>query len=91
MSPFVKGPEKGSSASNTAVIILTIKKLKRGYYKGNFELITTTPRELAPGTITKTMIACIEKAIQEQPSNYLWSHRRWKWEFDESKYGKLVV
>jgi KDO2-lipid IV(A) lauroyltransferase len=54
-------------------------------------LLTTEPRTLTQGEITKQMIAFIEDTIRKHPSNYLWSHRRWKWEFDEKKYGKMVV
>jgi KDO2-lipid IV(A) lauroyltransferase len=29
--------------------------------------------------------------VRKKPANYLWSHRRWKWEFDPEKHGDLIV
>ncbi|MGI8952156.1 MAG: lysophospholipid acyltransferase family protein [Chitinophagaceae bacterium] len=89
--PFVKGPEKGAKLNNTAVVMCSLKKIKRGYYNCEFSLLTTEPRSLPEGEITKKMIAFIEDSIRKNPSNYLWSHRRWRWQFDEKKYGHLVI
>lgn len=91
MAPFYNGPEKGAVRMNTAVVMMNYYKVKRGYYKIDFTLLTTTPKELPSGTITKELIEFIEARVKERPANYLWSHRRWKWEFDESKYGHLVI
>lgn len=91
MTPIVKGPERGAKISDTAIVMCNFLKVKRGFYKTHLELLTTDARSLQQGEITKAMIAFIEKTIREQPANYLWSHRRWKWEYDETKYGKLVI
>ena len=91
MAPFVKGPDKGAKNSNTAVVMLTFYKVKRGYYNASFELLTTTPKEMPDGEITKRLIHYIENSIKEHPANYLWTHRRWKWEFDQEKHGHLVI
>jgi KDO2-lipid IV(A) lauroyltransferase len=66
-------------------------KLKRGYYHTELVLLTTEPRSLPQGQITKSMMNFIEDSIRKQPANYLWSHRRWKYEFDAEKYAKMVV
>ena len=76
---------------NTAVVMMNYYKVKRGYYKIDFTVLTTTPEELPSGAITKKLIEFIEARIKERPANYLWSHRRWKWEFEEEKYGHLVI
>jgi KDO2-lipid IV(A) lauroyltransferase len=91
LTPFVTGPEKGAKANNTPVIFADFYRIKRGYYHMQFELITDTPREFAEGQLTKVFASYVEKTIRQRPSNYLWSHRRWKWEFDQEKYGHLVV
>ncbi len=91
LAPFVKGPEKGAVRQNTAVVMMDYYKVKRGYYKMECTLLTTTPKELPEGEITKKLIEFIETAIRKRPANYLWSHRRWKFEFDQEKYGKLVI
>ncbi len=91
MTPIVKGPERNARISNTAVVMVNFYRVKRGYYNCEFEVMTTEPRELPHGEITRRMMQFVERAICEHPSCYLWSHRRWKWQFDEAKYGKMVV
>jgi len=91
MTPFVKGPEKGARSLNTAVIMLDFYKVKRGYYRVDATLLTTTPNELPEGAITKELIQFIEACIRRRPANYLWSHRRWKHSFDPEKHGKMVL
>ena len=90
-APFVKGLEKGARLNNTAIIYGNFFKIKRGYYKLDLKLMTTEPNQYPEGAITKMMIKEVEASVKKNPANYLWSHRRWKHEFDEEKYGKLVV
>ncbi len=91
LTPFVTGPEKGAREKNLAVIFGHFYKIKRGYYHIQLEVVTMTPLAYEPGQLTQLFANHVEKAIRLKPSNYLWSHRRWKWEFDEEKYGHLVV
>ncbi len=91
LTPFVKGPEKGAQSLNCSVVFCSFYKLKRGYYKMEFSLLTTTPREMKEGEITKRFIVYLEDYIREHPSNYLWSHRRWKRQFNEKEHGHLVI
>jgi len=91
LTPIVKGPEKGARINRTAVVMCNFYPVKRGYYNMHFELLTTNPRSLPDGEITKKMLAYIEDAIRKHPSCYLWSHKRWKWQFDEEKHRKLVI
>jgi KDO2-lipid IV(A) lauroyltransferase len=91
MVPIVKGPERGAKVADTAIVMCNFYKIKRGYYRSEMELLTTEPRSLPHGEITKKMVAFVEDAIRKHPANYLWSHRRWKWIFDEEKHGKFAV
>jgi len=91
LTPIVKGPEKGAKINRAAVVMAKFYPVKRGHYQIHFELLTTQPRSLPDGEITKKMLQFIEQAIREHPSCYLWSHKRWKWQFDEEKHRKLVV
>jgi KDO2-lipid IV(A) lauroyltransferase len=88
---FVKGPERNARMGNEIVVLTNFYKVKRGYYHSEFEILTTEPRNLPEGEITRQMVAFIERCIRKRPANYLWSHRRWKWEFDEEKFGDNVV
>lgn len=90
-TPIVRGPEKGAIINNATVLMSRFYKVKRGYYASELKLLTNDPRSLPEGEITKRMIAYIEESIHKDPANYLWSHRRWKREFDEAQYGHLVI
>jgi KDO2-lipid IV(A) lauroyltransferase len=87
-TPIVKGPEKGAVLNNTAIILTTITKIKRGYYHSEGFLYTTTPRELPEGEITSSMLRFIEEELKKNPSNYLWSHNRWKHDYEKYMAGK---
>lgn len=91
MTPFVNGPEKGAKLKNTAIVFGNFYKLKRGYYQCDLKLYTTEPTSLPEGQITKDYRDFIENCIKERPANYLWSHRRWKWEFDAATHGDKVI
>ncbi len=89
MATFVQGPERTAHTNNAVVTMGIIKKIKRGYYHSEAVLLTTDPKSLPKGEITKQMALFMENCIREQPANYLWSHRRWKWEWDAEKYKAL--
>ncbi|HVX51672.1 MAG TPA: hypothetical protein VHB48_16040 [Chitinophagaceae bacterium] len=91
LTPIVKGPEKGAKINRTAIVMCSFYQVKRGFYQINFELLTTNPRSLPDGEITKKMIAFIEESIRQHPSCYLWSHKRWKWQFNPEKHSKLII
>lgn len=91
MTPIVTGPEKGSRIHDTAVVMAGFTRIKRGYYQSEITLLTTEPRSLPPGEITRKMMEYVEATIRKYPANYLWSHRRWKWEFDENKHKHRII
>ncbi len=90
MVPFLSGPEKGARSSNDAVIFAHFYSTRRGYYTIDLTLLTTEPKALPAGELTVQLKNLIEEAIRKNPSNYLWSHRRWKWEYKQ-EYEKLVI
>ena len=90
LTSFVTGPEKSARINNTAVVFVHHYKVKRGYYNADFKLITTTPGDYGRGQLTKVYVEWLEECIRKKPFNYLWSHRRWKWEFRE-EYKKLLI
>lgn len=83
LTAFVPGPEKSARINNDVVVFANFYKEKRGYYKVDFEVFTTVPRDLGRGVITKNYVAYLENCIRNKPSNYLWSHRRWKSKYKE--------
>jgi KDO2-lipid IV(A) lauroyltransferase len=91
LTPFVVGPEKGAREKNTAILFGHFYKVKRGFYRVDLEVITTTPNDYKQGELTQIFAQHVERAVRKTPANYLWSHRRWKWEFDPEKHGHLLV
>jgi KDO2-lipid IV(A) lauroyltransferase len=89
LTPFVTGPEKSAQLNNTVVMYAKFKKLKRGHYKVSFHEITTEPKKLPEGELTRRMIQMIEENVKEQPEIYLWTHRRWKHAYDPSVHRAL--
>lgn len=89
--PFVTGPEKNARLNNCIVYYARFSKRKRGFYNLRFIMLTDEPRSLKEGELTKLMIKEVEASIKEFPSNYLWSHRRWKHEFKPEKHERLMI
>lgn len=89
--PFVKGPEKGSKMNNTAQVFVHFYRVKRGYYHSEYEVMTTKPKEFKDGALTALYVKTLEEKIKAHPSNYLWSHRRFKYQFDAQKHQALLV
>ena len=88
-TPFVKGPESGARRGNTPVVFCKIIKLKRGYYKIFFEMGEEYPATTQQGELTKKYVGYLGDFIKEYPEMWLWSHRRWKWEW-KPEYGEII-
>ncbi len=91
LTPFVKGPEKGAKLNNTAQVFVHFYRIKRGYYHSEYEVMTTTPNDFKEGELTALYVKVLEEKIKLHPSNYLWSHRRWKYNYDALIHEALVV
>jgi len=76
--PVYTGAEMISKKLDLGVIYLKINKVKRGYYKADFEIITLNPKEYEDYEITEMFLKLVEKQIRETPEYYLWTHKRWK-------------
>lgn len=87
---FYMGPEKGARMYDTAVVFVYNYKVKRGYYRTELSLITTTPKQLETGKLTALYVHFLEDCIRKTPSNYLWSHRRWKHEYRDEYQKNLI-
>lgn len=80
-APFVTGPAKGAVKNNTAVVIVGFFKVKRGHYAFTTEMLAEEGSRHTPEELTLLYKKALENIIRKDPSNYLWSHRRWKWEW----------
>jgi KDO2-lipid IV(A) lauroyltransferase len=75
---FHHGMDKIARRTNYHVYLADIKRVKRGYYEVTFSLLCREPAKLQEQEITGRYANALEKIIQKDPANWLWSHRRWK-------------
>ena len=84
------GPDKGARKNNTAVVFVKFIKLKRGFYRFEPRLIIENGAELNEGELTLKYRDFLEETIRQQPANYLWSHRRWKWNYSDEYTSRWI-
>lgn len=77
-TPVFWGTERISKKLDYPIVYMTIKRIKRGYYKIFTEMLVENPRQSKEGEISELHTRKLEKDIVEQPEIWLWSHRRWK-------------
>jgi Kdo2-lipid IVA lauroyltransferase/acyltransferase len=87
-APFVTGPAKGAVRNNAAVVFVGMKKIKRGHYRFDASLIAETSADMTPERLTVLYKSELERTIRQDPPNYLWSHRRWKYAW-KPEYGPI--
>ena len=76
--PIHTGAEMLSKKYDMAYVVWTSKKVKRGYYEIEFDLITDEPNKFEDFKLTDRFLDITEKNIRENPHVYLWSHKRFK-------------
>ncbi|MBK7432646.1 MAG: lysophospholipid acyltransferase family protein [Chitinophagaceae bacterium] len=89
-TPFVTGPDKGARKNHTAVVFVKFVKRKRGYYEFVATTITEDASLLKEGELTLRYRDFLEATIREHPDNYLWSHRRWKFNYEPAYAGQWI-
>lgn len=89
-APFITGPEIGAIKNETAVVFVRSRIPKRGHYILECTLYCENGAETGRGEITSAFRDFLEKIIREEPHNYLWTHRRWKWDYQESYKENLI-
>ena len=89
-APFLYTPEKSAQRSDVPVGFANFKKIKRGYYSFQTTVVTLHAAETKKGELTKKYRDFLQEQISAQPDNYLWSHRRWKFDYKD-EYQKLWI
>ncbi len=75
---FFQGANQLAVLTQYPVVFAEVKKVKRGFYEVRFVKIGEPPYKRGDFSIMESYIAAIEKNIRENPSEWLWSHNRWK-------------
>ncbi len=76
--PVHTGAEMLAKKYDLAVIMVKVKKVKRGFYEATFLSLADNPKEFENFDITEMYLKEVEKQILEAPEFYLWTHKRWK-------------
>lgn len=84
-TPMFLGTEKLAKKLDAAVVFLKFRKLKRGRYEVETELICEGPEGLNPYEITERHVRILEEMIRQEPAYWLWSHNRWKHSYEKYK------
>ncbi|HLP63623.1 lipid A biosynthesis acyltransferase [Flavobacterium sp.] len=77
-TPIHIGAELLAKRYNMNVIYLKVKKVKRGYYEGTFEVLTNDVQSIPDFKLSEQFMDKVEQQILEAPEFYLWTHKRWK-------------
>jgi KDO2-lipid IV(A) lauroyltransferase len=77
-TPVILGAEKMAQKLDAVVLFLYSRKVKRGYYEAEFQLVTEYARACPKFEITDRCNHLLEQQIIENPAYWLWSHKRWK-------------
>lgn len=76
--PMHTGAEQMCKSLNLPAVYLKVSKLRRGYYQGEFILLSDNPTTVPDYGITDAFFRETERSIREAPQYYFWTHKRWK-------------
>ena len=77
-TPVLTGTERLARQTGHAVFYMDVRRVRRGYYEAEFQLISREPKQLAEYEVTDEYFRRLEASIRRDPACYLWSHNRWK-------------
>jgi KDO2-lipid IV(A) lauroyltransferase len=78
------GVERIAHLLKCPVVYLDIVKVKRGYYRGTFSVVTLDASKEKEFFVLEQYMRRLEETILRDPAYYLWSHKRWKFKKKES-------
>jgi KDO2-lipid IV(A) lauroyltransferase len=62
-----------------AVLFARIDREERGHYKLKYEKICDNASDFTPEQLMRKYFDLLEEQIKDDPSNWLWTHKRWKY------------
>lgn len=85
-TPAFVGYDKLSQRLDLAFIYCEMKKVKRGFYQVNYHRIYPDGEKFQQYEVVKKFHKLLENTINKRPDNWLWSHRRWKYQGSIKNY-----
>lgn len=77
-TPVQTGMEKIAAHLRMPVAYLDITKIKRGFYIGKIQVLSTDASQEPEFAIMERYMRKLEETVLKEPAYYLWSHNRWK-------------
>ena len=71
------------------MVYVGFQKVKRGHYSFKAVPLADNGADHTAEELTLLYKKALEDAIRKDPSNYLWSHRRWRHEWKE-EYSPII-
>lgn len=75
---FFNGPAKMAKKLKLGMIFIETRRIANGRYEVELKLMFKDAANLSEEEITARYAAHLEAAIRKNPSDWLWSHKRWK-------------
>lgn len=75
---MIYGSEYFAKKYGFPVLYYNVKRTRRGYYEWTIEKITDKPIEETYGYVIESYASKLQRDIESDPANWLWSHKRWK-------------
>jgi KDO2-lipid IV(A) lauroyltransferase len=75
-TPFYRGGEVLAQRFGYQVVFAHVFRERRGYYRIHLERYEPVTKD--KGEMTRAFASFLSNQIQQQPPNWLWSHKRWK-------------
>jgi KDO2-lipid IV(A) lauroyltransferase len=78
-TPLQTGAEMLSKRFDMNIVFMRIRKVKRGFYEAELEILSENPSSVPDFEITDLFMKKLEALILEAPEYYLWTHKRFKY------------
>lgn len=79
----IYGAEYFARKYDIPVLYYQVVKERMGKYRVELQVIAEHPSDCEMYEITQKYVSLLEQTIESNPSSWLWSHRRWKFKFDQ--------
>lgn len=75
---FYTGPEKLARVLKAPLVFVRMQRLRRGYYRIGFDVLTKPPYSQPYGAIMDEYIRAVEQQVLQAPQDWVWMYKRWK-------------
>ena len=75
---FYLGPEEIARVTRFPVFFIAMRRISRGHYEMEFKPLAAPGQTPRSGTLTEAYARLVEEQIHAAPSDWPWSHKRWK-------------